>query len=127
MKADRTLRLLVYCAMDPGTGIYPIDVSFPGQIELKVNCEAYSGNLRGIKKKPGTTRPADVTEFVRRQPGYQNAVSLLHANTDKSNYGSSSKYVFVVYMVKKKTADDLLDGIKHGKKITKETVVRESE
>ena len=80
-QTDKSLRVLVYCTSDfdsPNP-----DIAFPSQIELKANGEAFSGNLRGVKKRPGTTRPADITSFVRKIVGYQNSVSVVYAATDK--------------------------------------------
>jgi len=84
MSKDKNMRVMLFCAVDaPGLPI-PADIAFPAQIELKVNGEPYGGNLRGIKKKPGTTRPADITDLLRKSPpSYTNNVSLTYAATDK--------------------------------------------
>lgn len=127
LKQDKTLRIMLYCAIDPGTSSYPIDITFPSQIEARINNELYTGNLRGIKKKPGTTRPADITEFVRKIINFRNKIDLAYATSDKSNFPSTSKYLYAVYLVKKQSVDELVDKIKIGKKIAKQQVLSESE
>lgn len=119
---------MVYCAQKTwiGPSLQTIEVAFPGQIELKVNTEVYSGNLRGIKKKPGTTRPADVTDFVQKKPNYVNSVSITAASQDKASF-TGNKFVFVVYLVKNHSVNELVERVKRGKRIGKQTVLNDSE
>ena len=81
MQNDSSLRVLIYCTSDLSSN--QPDIAFPSQIEIKVNDEPFQGNLRGIKKKTGTTRPADITHLVRKLPNYQNKVVVTYAATDK--------------------------------------------
>lgn len=81
---DLGLRIMVYCAADNSLTQYShCDVAFPYQCELKVNLDDVKANLRGLKNKPGTTRPADVTNFIRKKPGYTNNVVMTYALTSK--------------------------------------------
>lgn len=43
-------------------------------------------NLRGLKNKPGSTRPADITNFVRKRPNYENSVVMTYALTHKVSH-----------------------------------------
>jgi len=119
---------MVYCAQKTwaGTPAQNIDITFPGQVELKVNSEVYSGNLRGIKKKPGTTRPADVTDFVQKKANYVNSVSITAATTDKNSF-VGNKFVYAVYLVKNHSVTELVERVKRGKRIGKQTVLNDSE
>lgn len=83
LKDDRDLRVMVFCTVDAPGVHQPTDIAFPAQVELRVNSETYSGNLRGMKKKPGTTRPADITNLLRKIPNYTNTVSLIYQATDR--------------------------------------------
>jgi len=83
LRSEQNLRIMLYCAADPAPFPRPMDITFPSQIEVKVNDEAFQGNLRGIKKKPGTTRPADITPFITKQLGFSNRIALTYAATDK--------------------------------------------
>ncbi len=62
---------------------YKNDIAFPHQVELKVNLDEVKANLRGLKNKPGTTRPADITDFLRKTPKYENEIRLTYALTHK--------------------------------------------
>lgn len=78
---DRNYRVLVFCAAD-NTGIQ--DVAFPSQAEIRVNDDEVKANLRGIKNKPGTTRPVDITSMLRlKVPTYRNKVTFRYALTHK--------------------------------------------
>jgi len=77
---DKAYRVMVFCAGDAnGTQ----DISFPHQSELKVNGGEVKANLRGLKKKPGSTRPVDITSHLRLLPNYTNNVELIYALTTK--------------------------------------------
>lgn len=79
--ADKSLRVMVFCAGDR-TGVQ--DISFPHQSEVKVNGGEVKANLRGLKNKPGSTRPVDVTHLLRlKPPNYDNRVELVYALTQK--------------------------------------------
>ena len=78
------MRVMVYCAGDTGLSPYTLsDVAFPHQVELKCNLDEVKANLRGLKNKPGSTRPADITHLVRKKPGYPNKVTVTWALTTK--------------------------------------------
>lgn len=72
------------CAADRG----PLqDISFPPQSELRVNGGEVKANLRGLKNKPGSTRPADITSALRFKPShYLNNVDFTYALTNKVSF-----------------------------------------
>lgn len=77
---------MVYCAAETGLNQYTkSDIAFPYQVELKTNLDEVKANLRGLKNKPGTTRPADVTNYIRKRPGYQNLITMTYALTQKAS------------------------------------------
>ena len=78
---DKSMRVMVFCATDRhGTN----DIAFPHQCEIKVNGGEVKANLRGLKNKPGSTRPVDVTDLLRLKPSnYENRVELTYALTQK--------------------------------------------
>lgn len=62
------------------------EVAFPGQIEVRVNGEEVKANYKGLKNKPGSTRPADITDFVRKSPAeYKNTLLITYALTQKAS------------------------------------------
>lgn len=79
---DPSLRVMVFCAAG-NTGTQ--DIAFPHQSELKVNTGDVKANLRGLKNKPGSTRPVDITNLLRLKPaGYPNSVEFTYALTNKA-------------------------------------------
>ncbi|KAK1832276.1 E3 SUMO-protein ligase pli1 [Podospora conica] len=111
---DPSMRLLVFCA---GGNTGTQDISFPHQSELKVNGGEVKANLRGLKNKPGSTRPADITTYLRLKPGnYVNVIEFTYALTNK-------KYFIELVLCKATPVDVLVTRIQ--KKIRKESVVAE--
>jgi E3 SUMO-protein ligase PIAS1 len=82
LRADSTLRILLYCAADNARGTR-CDISFPQQLEIKVGGEEVKANFKGLKNKPGSTRPADITGFIKKQANYVNNVAVTYALTHK--------------------------------------------
>lgn len=79
---DQNLRVMVFCVSE-GQG--PQDIAFPHQSELKVNGGEIKANLRGLKNKPGSTRPVDITGQIRfNPPNYINNVEMMYALTNKA-------------------------------------------
>lgn len=84
LQSDPNLRVMVYCAADTGLNQFSkSDIAFPHQVELKANLDEVKANLRGLKNKPGTTRPADITNYTRKKAGYVNQVTMTFALTQK--------------------------------------------
>jgi E3 SUMO-protein ligase PIAS1 len=84
LQNDQMYRVMVFCAPDTGLNQFSaVDVAFPHQVELKVNLDDVKANLRGLKNKPGSTRPADITSFIRKKAGYNNQITLTYALTQK--------------------------------------------
>ena len=42
-----------------------VDVEFPQQIEVRVNQRPVAGKTKGLKNKPGTTHPLDITDYIQ--------------------------------------------------------------
>lgn len=85
---------MVYCAADSGLKQYTkSDIAFPHQVELKANLDEVKANLRGLKNRPGTTQPADVTNYMRKKSGYTNNIVMTYALTQKVGRFSSGSLV----------------------------------
>ena len=75
---------MVFCAADNNMPPFTqSEIAFPHQVELKCNLDEVKANLRGLKNKPGSTRPADITPFIRKKAGYLNEVQMTYALTQK--------------------------------------------
>jgi E3 SUMO-protein ligase PIAS1 len=80
---DPSLRVMVFCAAE---GHGKQDIAFPHQSEIKVNGGEIKANLRGLKNKPGSTRPVDITKELRlKVPTYTNNVEMTYALTNKAS------------------------------------------
>ncbi|KAF3148903.1 SUMO ligase siz1 [Orbilia oligospora] len=110
----RGLRAILYCAEGSTSGTH--HVAFPQQIEIRVNGKPVSANLRGLKNKPGTTRPLDVTDHLDRAPGAKNNVMITYALSQK-------RYIAIVKLVKKRSPEDLVSQIKARPHISKQAVL----
>lgn len=78
---DPSYRVMIFCAAE-ATGVQ--DVAFPHQSEIRVNGTEIKANLRGLKNKPGSTRPVDVTHALRLKIGhYPNSIDFTYALTTK--------------------------------------------
>ncbi|KAF2004521.1 hypothetical protein P154DRAFT_519386 [Amniculicola lignicola CBS 123094] len=119
LKADPTLRLLLLAGLEQPLAAYTrIDISFPSQVEVKINGDEVKANFKGLKNKPGSTRPADITDYVRKQAQYRNSFIVTYALTQK-------KFNLYIYLAKKQSVEDLTARIAKRNVITKQTVISE--
>ncbi|KAJ4366889.1 E3 SUMO-protein ligase pli1 [Neocucurbitaria cava] len=125
LKSDPTLRLLLFSALEQPLAPYSrLDITFPSQIEVRINDAEVKANYKGLKNKPGSTRPVDITDFVRLSPAnYRNNLMITYALTQKASPGK--RYNLFVYMVKKFSVGELTQRIKQRNVITKKSVLNE--
>ncbi|KAI4951220.1 hypothetical protein J4E91_003927 [Alternaria rosae] len=125
LKTDPSLRLLLFSALEQPLAPYSrLDIAFPSQIEVKVNDDEVKANYKGLKNKPGSTRPADITDFVRTKVANQrNSILITYALTQKAS--RSEKYNLFVYLVRKFSVDELTQRIKQRNVITRQSVLNE--
>lgn len=115
---DPNARVMVFCASEPISHFSKVDIAFPHQVEIKVNMDEVKANLRGLKNRPGSTRPADITNLLRKRANYENALSLTYALTHK-------KFYFVINLVTQHSIEELVTKLQSGKSISKAQVIRE--
>ncbi|PHH92555.1 hypothetical protein CDD83_6834 [Cordyceps sp. RAO-2017] len=112
---DKSYRVLIFCAGDH-TGVQ--DIAFPHQSELKVNGSEIKANLRGLKNKPGSTRPVDITQSLRLKPNQVNTIEFTYALTNK-------KFYLVANLCKVTSVPELVRIVSTRRRIPKESVVAE--
>ncbi|KAF2861969.1 hypothetical protein K470DRAFT_269489 [Piedraia hortae CBS 480.64] len=114
---DENYRILLFgAALDPLVGYSALDVTFPAQIEVKVNGDEIRANFKGLKNKAGTTKPADLTPNMRtKPPGYRNQITINYALTNRT-------YSVVPYIVRYFSPLHLLEKVK-AKHFSKATVL----
>lgn len=66
---------MLYCTSElAGTAAtFPLpkaDITFPRQIEIRINGVEVNADLKGIDKKTGSTKPADITSLIVKRPNY---------------------------------------------------------
>jgi E3 SUMO-protein ligase PIAS1 len=119
LKADSSFRVLLFASVEQPLSLYQkADISFPSQIEVRVNQEEVKSNYKGLKNKPGSTRPADITPFVRKYPDFRNKLTITYALTQK-------RFNVFVFLAKKHSVEELTNRIKQRSVITKTTVIND--
>ncbi|EME43250.1 hypothetical protein DOTSEDRAFT_45227 [Dothistroma septosporum NZE10] len=123
LKSDPSFRIMLYCGLSSGMNQWTtVDVAFPNQLEVKINDDDVRANFKGLKNKPGSTKPADITDKVRKNAGYPNRLAITYALTTK-------RYAFVIHLVKYINADVLTERIQKGQHgggiISKQKVLQE--
>jgi E3 SUMO-protein ligase PIAS1 len=84
LRLNSSIRIMLYCGENSHSNrSSATDISFPLNIEIKINDQEIRTNTKGIKGKPGSTRPVDITAFLRRQHGASNNISVTYALTAK--------------------------------------------
>ena len=76
----------------------PCAIEFPPTCEVRVNGTAIPANLKGLKKKPGTAPPADLSTTIRISP-VQNRVELVYVNSQQPTTPKVCIHVMVATLV----------------------------
>lgn len=131
---------MIFCAAS-NVGVQ--DIAFPYQCEIKINGGEVKANLRGLKNKPGSTRPVDITNLLRLKPSnYNNSLDFTYALTAKASRPASlaqdraflmltpytrfpQKFYLVLYICKTSTASELTSAIESRGRITTDSVRQE--
>lgn len=96
LMTEPNLKVMIYCAGDPLSPFTRVDIAFPHQVEIRVNGDEVKANLRGLKNKPGSTRPADITSLVRKRASYENMMTVTYALTQKVSITSLFDSLFLL-------------------------------
>lgn len=72
---DPSIKVMVYCTSQlvGAAATIPLpkaDITFPRQIEIKINGVEVKADLKGIDTKTGSTKPADITSLIVKRPDY---------------------------------------------------------
>jgi E3 SUMO-protein ligase PIAS1 len=114
---DSSYRIMVFGAKSTGGAQ---DIAFPHQADIRVEGAEVKGlNLRGLKNKPGTTRPADVTNaLLAKNTSYDRNIEFVYALTNE-------RFYIVAYLCRISSVEELVTKIASGHKISKDSVLRE--
>ncbi|KAF9403271.1 SUMO ligase siz1, partial [Podila epigama] len=117
MKRDPELQLMVFCGWADSPPQQPVLMEFPSVCEIKVNGRVLEANLRGMKNKPGTVAPANITRLCRLESADYNKVEFIYANSTKRYYAST-------HLVKKISVQSIVAEIERGKFLSKEKMLQ---
>ncbi|KAF8905529.1 PINIT domain-containing protein [Gymnopilus junonius] len=90
------------------TSTVPCPVEFPPTCEVRVNNTQITANLKGLKKKPGTAPPPDISKYSRTQGS--NKVEMVYVNSQQPV--QTKKFYMVVMLVQATTVDDLVSNLR---------------
>ena len=77
------LKVMLFCSADPPAAHHKADVGFPNQIDVKIDGQEVRANFRGLKNRPGSTRPADITDLITGNLRSQSELTVSYALTNK--------------------------------------------
>ncbi|QLQ78277.1 hypothetical protein HG537_0A05240 [Torulaspora globosa] len=112
LESDKKFKLYLLCGAygnaPSAAGEY---IQFPHPNEIRFNNVPVKDNVRGLKNKPGTAKPADLTPYLRPFP-QQNVLEVVYAFT-------KSEYCIYCYIVEVVTPEHLLEEVLKRPKIIK--------
>ncbi|KAF9201586.1 SUMO ligase siz1 [Haplosporangium sp. Z 27] len=117
LKKDPEYQLMVFCGWADGPSGTPVLMEFPHVCEIKVNGIVLEANLRGMKNKPGTVAPANITKLCRLEGADFNKVDFIYANSTKRYYAS-------IHVVKRTSVESIVSEIERGKFLSKEKMLQ---
>lgn len=85
------------------------NVEFPIPLEIYVNGVQLKENVKGIKGKPGTARPANITKLISRSPAL-NRIEMVYA-------GSKKDYLLYCFIAETRTSQEIADEVVRGQHI----------
>lgn len=117
IRQDETLKILLYCATDEALR-GPAHVAFPNSFEMKINGHEVKSNFRGLKNKPGTTLPVDVTSLLHKTSNQDNRVSTTWALTTR-------RFHVIFQLIRHSDSKKLTRKLREAKSISKASVIQE--
>jgi len=112
-------RLVVFCTLTERINFGNCVVEFPSHAEIRCNGKVVPANLRGIKNKPGTINPPDITPQIIFMPSVTNKVDITFAE-------SKNSYTVTIYLVEKFTVAQLVEKIRRKGMLSKEGTLNKS-
>lgn len=112
LESDKKYKLYLLCGAygnnPTPNGEY---IQFPHPNEIRFNSVQVKDNVRGLKNKLGTAKPADLTPYLRPSP-QQNVLEVVYAFT-------KSEYCIYCYIVETVSPEHLLEEVRTKPKIIK--------
>lgn len=104
LASNPNMKLVILCGEQQNLSPSSTDVplTFPIPVEIHVNDKQVTKNFRGIKNKPGTAKPADITNMIKKDG--LNKVQLVYTKT-------SVAHLIYAYIVEFVTTEELLEKV----------------
>lgn len=80
-----------------------VPLQFPNPLEIHVNGHMLKENVKGIKGKPGTSKPGDITSLLKKSPE-MNKIQMVYTTTNDT-------YLLYLYIVEVISCEVLINSI----------------
>ncbi|KAI5962805.1 hypothetical protein KGF57_001374 [Candida theae] len=112
-REDSNMKIYLLCGrkMEEGLVSHDVEIEWPIPHELYVNDEKMLNNYEGIRHKPGTAKPVDVTDFVLGPPKL-NKIRMTYEDDTDTYY----VYLYFVILI---PIEEVIEEIKEHPKISK--------
>ncbi|KAG8720538.1 SUMO ligase siz1 [Ceratobasidium sp. 394] len=97
-----------------------VPIEFPPTCEIRVNNRNINANVRGLKKKPGTAPPPNLTPFMSTTQGAVCKVELVYVNNATPFIGK--KFYMLAQLVETTSVQEVVKRLRAGKQRSKEDV-----
>ncbi|KAG9104412.1 SUMO ligase siz1 [Ceratobasidium sp. 370] len=97
-----------------------VPIEFPPTCEIRVNNRNINANVRGLKKKPGTAPPPNLTPFMSTAPGAVCKVELVYVNN--ATPFVAKKFYMLAQLVETTSVQEVVKRLRAGKQRSKEDV-----
>ena len=118
-QSSNPYRLVIFCTQTDRVAFGNCVIEFPSHADIRCNGSSVQANLRGIKNRPGTINPPDVTAQIIMMQGVQNKIDVTFEQ-------SKSAFTITVYLVQKNTVGQLVEKIRKRGFISKEATLNKS-
>ncbi|CEL57495.1 E3 SUMO-protein ligase pli1 OS=Schizosaccharomyces pombe (strain 972 / ATCC 24843) GN=pli1 PE=1 SV=3 [Rhizoctonia solani AG-1 IB] len=99
----------------------PVPIEFPPTCEIRVNNKNINASVRGLKKKPGTAPPPNLTPFMSTTKGTLSKVELIYVNNVTPFV--PKKFYMLAQLVEVTTVREIVTKLKAGKQRSKDDVL----
>ncbi|KAF8742178.1 PINIT domain, partial [Rhizoctonia solani] len=99
----------------------PVPIEFPPTCEIRVNNKNINASVRGLKKKPGTAPPPNLTPFMSTTKGTLSKVELIYVNNVTPF--TPKKFYMLAQLVETTTVQEIVAKLKAGKQRSKNDVL----